>query len=145
MAGRKFKPPLLAEIEDYVRAKNLAVDPKFFYEFFTEGEPQWVDSLGHPVRNWKQKILTWHRHKLEKDGAHRCSHGCYGSCHKPGVYPAGRDRDGHPLFLCIDHKPREQPILPPSITKGLLQDVCYKSVNINDERNRQIAALKGKP
>ncbi len=139
MAKRGFIPPLLAEIEDYVRVKNLAVDPKFFLEFFTEGEPQWVDSRGNPVRNWKQKILTWHRQKIEKDGAHRCRHSC---CRKPGVYPAGRDRDGHPLFDCIDHKPIEQPVLPPSITKGLLRDVNSILENEADLRRRRNQAVQ---
>lgn len=49
--------PTLEEVESYVREKNLNVDPTFFYEFFSEGE--WLDSKGEPVKNWKQKLITW--------------------------------------------------------------------------------------
>ncbi len=49
--------PTLEEVESYVREKNLNVDARFFYEFFSAGE--WKDSLGHPVKNWKQKLITW--------------------------------------------------------------------------------------
>jgi hypothetical protein len=33
------------------------VDPVKFFDYFTEGN--WIDSKGNPVRNWKQKLLTW--------------------------------------------------------------------------------------
>lgn len=55
-----FVPPTLKEVGDYIREKGYSVDPKLFYDFFTTGEPKWVDSNGKPVRNWKQKIITWH-------------------------------------------------------------------------------------
>ena len=49
--------PTLEEIDTYVKEKCLDVDARFFYDFFTAGE--WIDSGGRPVRNWKQKLLTW--------------------------------------------------------------------------------------
>ena len=54
---KKFIPPSLEEIEKYVLEKQLKVNAKQFYAYFTEGN--WVDSKGNPVKNWKQKILTW--------------------------------------------------------------------------------------
>lgn len=59
---RAFVPPTLEEVTEYIREKGFNVDPKTFYEFFTtpndKGET-WVDSKGQPVRNWKQKLITW--------------------------------------------------------------------------------------
>lgn len=67
---KKFIPPSLEEIEKYVLEKQLKVNAKQFYNYFTEGK--WVDSKGNPVRSWKQKILTWngysHNTKQEKKG-----------------------------------------------------------------------------
>lgn len=59
-AGKKFTPPTLADIKTYVDAKGLSVDPKFFLDYFTES--RWIDSRGNPVKNWKQKLLTWNSH-----------------------------------------------------------------------------------
>ncbi|MBR4003855.1 MAG: hypothetical protein IKI95_07410, partial [Clostridia bacterium] len=39
------------------KQRNSNVNPKDFFDFFEAGE--WVDSKGEPVRNWKQKFLTW--------------------------------------------------------------------------------------
>lgn len=51
--------PTLEEVESYVKEKNLNVDANFFYEFFEAGE--WKDSKGEPVKNWKQKLITWNK------------------------------------------------------------------------------------
>jgi len=139
---KRFKPPTLEEIEQYVAEKKLCIDPKFFLEFFEEGN--WHDSRGNPVKNWKQKILTWHRQQIDRGGAHRCSHGSYGSCKNPGVYPVGKDRDGHPLYRCIKHKPIEKPVLPKNMTENLLKVVPDGTIDVNNERNKQLKRLKGK-
>ena len=61
---KTFTPPTLEEIEKYVLEKKLQVDPKKFYDYFTEGN--WIDSNGNKVKSWKQKILTWNAYKKEK-------------------------------------------------------------------------------
>ena len=54
---RKFTPPSLQDVIDYVASRNSVVDAQRFWDYFdTSG---WVDSLGRPVRNWKQKVITW--------------------------------------------------------------------------------------
>lgn len=58
------RPPTLEDINDYISQKHLAVDGEKFYEFFTESG--WVDSKGHKVRNWKQKLLTWNKYESNK-------------------------------------------------------------------------------
>ena len=52
-----FVPPTLKEVEDYCRERGNKVDPKRFWDYFNESG--WVDSKGNPVRNWKQKVITW--------------------------------------------------------------------------------------
>lgn len=59
--SKKFKEPTLEEIQEYIKNKNLSVDPKQFYDYFKEGK--WIDSKGNKVKNWKQKLLTWNSYK----------------------------------------------------------------------------------
>ena len=63
-AKKKFVPPTLEEVTEYCRSRNSPVDPKKFYEYFSEGG--WKDAKGNPVRNWKQKILTWEKYDTPK-------------------------------------------------------------------------------
>ena len=61
---RKRDYPTFEEVAAYCKSRNSTVDPKVFYEYFTADESKpWVDSKGQPVKNWKQKIITW-----EQDG-----------------------------------------------------------------------------
>lgn len=62
-AGAAFTPPSLDDVKEYVAEKGYDVDPATFYNFFTEGS--WKDSKGQPVRNWKQKIITWQAHQTK--------------------------------------------------------------------------------
>lgn len=55
----EFVPPTLEEIEAYCKERGNSVDAKYFYDYFTTGH--WKDSKGNPVRNWKQKLITWER------------------------------------------------------------------------------------
>ena len=57
-----FIPPTLEEVTAYARERNSSVDPKKFFEYFNTPNDKgqtWIDSKGNPVRNWKQKFLTW--------------------------------------------------------------------------------------
>lgn len=58
--GKPFSPPTLEEVKAYVKEKGLPIDPQYFLDYFTAGD--WHDSKGQPVKNWKQKALTWARH-----------------------------------------------------------------------------------
>lgn len=61
---RKFIPPTLEEVETYVRERNSPVNPKDFFDYFDTGH--WIDSKGEPVKNWKQKLITWESHEKDK-------------------------------------------------------------------------------
>lgn len=54
---KKLTPPTLSEVEAYITEKKLDVDGQKFFDYFTEGK--WKDSEGKPVKNWKQKLITW--------------------------------------------------------------------------------------
>ncbi len=64
-AGARERPPTLEEIEKYCRERNSTVDPQKFFEYFEAGN--WKDSKGQPVRNWKQKLLTWEKYDQGKN------------------------------------------------------------------------------
>ena len=54
---KEFVPPTLEEVKEYAQSRNSSVDPVKFYEYFCAGN--WIDSKGAPVRNWRQKLITW--------------------------------------------------------------------------------------
>lgn len=62
--GRGAEKPSVDDIQAYIDEKNLNVDAEFFYTYFEEGG--WMDSTGKPVKNWKQKLLTWDRENKSK-------------------------------------------------------------------------------
>lgn len=57
--SRRFTPPTLDEVQAYCAERHSNVDPKQFYDYFTEGN--WIDSAGKPVKNWKQKVISWEK------------------------------------------------------------------------------------
>lgn len=61
---KEFVPPTPEEVIEYAKQRNSNVNPKDFFEYFKEGK--WVDSKGEPVRNWKQKFLTWENMQHDK-------------------------------------------------------------------------------
>lgn len=58
-AKKEFVPPTLDEVREYARSRNSNIDVSFFYDYYNAGH--WVDGKGNPVKNWKQKFLTWER------------------------------------------------------------------------------------
>lgn len=69
--------PTLEDIRSYISEKNLNVDAEKFYDYFEAGE--WKDSKGEPVRNWKQKLITWSKSNGSNTGSGgRKPHSLYG-------------------------------------------------------------------
>ena len=56
---RRFTKPTLEEVQAYCKERNNKVDAKAFFEYYETGH--WIDAKGNPVKNWKQKVLTWER------------------------------------------------------------------------------------
>ena len=62
--GKRFTPPTLEEVKAYVTEKGYHVDAEFFFKYYSEG--QWKDKKGDPVKNWKQKLITWEKKDADK-------------------------------------------------------------------------------
>lgn len=60
-----FKKPTLEEVKDYCKERNSSVNPETFYQYYEAGD--WKDSQGNPVRNWKQKLITWEKKSFKSD------------------------------------------------------------------------------
>ena len=54
---KKFTPPTLEDVKAYAESRGNKVDAQKFFDYYTEGK--WKDSGGKPVKNWKQKMITW--------------------------------------------------------------------------------------
>lgn len=65
----KFIPPSLEDVRAYAKERNSSVDPLKFFEYYSAGN--WKDSKGNPVRNWKQKFLTWERKEVSNGGRNK--------------------------------------------------------------------------
>jgi hypothetical protein len=65
--GAKMTPPTLEEVKLYCSSRASTVDPKYFFEFFSESN--WIDTRGNPVRNWKQKLITWEKSNATSQSA----------------------------------------------------------------------------
>lgn len=61
----KFIPPTQEEVIDYCNQKSLSVDPYYFYRYYTESD--WHDAKGRPVKNWKQRMITWNANAKAKE------------------------------------------------------------------------------
>ena len=56
---KRFVKPTLEEVQAYCKERNNNVDAKAFFDYYDTGD--WKDAKGKPVRNWKQKVITWER------------------------------------------------------------------------------------
>lgn len=54
---KRFVPPKIDDINAYIAEKGLIVNGQVFLDYFTAGD--WKDSEGKPVKNWKQKLISW--------------------------------------------------------------------------------------
>lgn len=61
--ARTFIPPSFEEVEEYAKTRGNLVDTKRFFDYFSAAN--WHDSTGKPVKNWKQKMITWEGRNLE--------------------------------------------------------------------------------
>lgn len=79
---KRFTPPTLEEVEKYCKERKNNVDAKKFFDYFSASD--WVDSKGNPVKNWKQKIITWE--SFGKDDTNGGTKQDTGSSRKYGNY-----------------------------------------------------------
>ena len=54
---KKFIPPTIEEVREYAKSRNSNVDVQKFYDYYSVAK--WHDKDGKPVKNWKQRLITW--------------------------------------------------------------------------------------
>lgn len=54
-----FKPPTKKDIEDYCRQLGYSINIDEFYTYYDAGD--WLDDSGFPIKNWKRKVISWHK------------------------------------------------------------------------------------
>ena len=134
---KQFIPPTFDEVRAYIIESGcLKVDANEFIMYYATND--WRDSNNKPLKVWKLKVRYWQMMATEMGRPDRKCH-----CGKYGEY-IGKDDTGQIYWRCAEHKPVRKFVLPSAITADLLKSAAPE-ININDERNRQIAALKGKP
>lgn len=57
---KMFTPPSFDEVKEYATTRNRTDLTKSFFDYYHEGD--WQDKEGKPVKNWKQKFITWEIH-----------------------------------------------------------------------------------
>lgn len=74
-------PPTLADVMSYAEERGKPWMAQKFFEYFEAGN--WVDAKGQPVRNWKQKFLTWEKYDAPDAGLPKGgdTHGAAGGDH----------------------------------------------------------------
>ena len=55
--SKKFVAPTVDEVKDYIKENDYNVDYLTFFRYYDASG--WKDKDGKPVKNWKQKVITW--------------------------------------------------------------------------------------
>lgn len=54
---KMFTPPSFEEVKEYATTRGRTDLAKRFFDYYHAGD--WKDRNGKPVKNWKQKFITW--------------------------------------------------------------------------------------
>jgi len=54
---KEFTPPILTDIQAYIKEHSLNVDATKFLQYYTVSN--WLDNKGKQVKNWKLKLISW--------------------------------------------------------------------------------------
>ena len=66
-----FIPPTFEDVEAYAKERKRSDLAKKFFDYYTEGN--WKDKDGKPVKNWKQKFITWEGRNNIKEEKESCA------------------------------------------------------------------------
>lgn len=61
--GKRFVPPTLEEVRQYIADNGYPVDPDEFYD--RNSSVGWVDKNGNKYKDWKAVVRTWARFRKE--------------------------------------------------------------------------------
>ena len=57
--------PTLEKVTAFASERKSPVDPKRFFSYYNESG--WKDAHGNPVRNWKQKFISWENSEVSRN------------------------------------------------------------------------------
>jgi hypothetical protein len=60
-----FQPPSFDEVKEYSSKRGRQDLSKQFFDYYDAGD--WHDKDGKPVKNWKQKFITWENRNAKSD------------------------------------------------------------------------------
>lgn len=66
---KRFIPPSLEEVKAYATTRNRTDLVKSFFDYYDAGS--WCDKEGKPVKNWKQKFISWENHRPKAEAQHK--------------------------------------------------------------------------
>ena len=84
---KRFERPTLDDVKAYCQERSNNVDAQKFFDFYSAAN--WVDSQGKPVKNWKQKLITWE--KSSKAGQAK-------QCQQPSKQPSKQEEELLKMF-----------------------------------------------
>lgn len=58
---KRFSPPSLQEIKDYIEAEGLKANAEHFYSHYSDPDRNWKLANGKKMVNWRLAIRTWAR------------------------------------------------------------------------------------
>lgn len=64
---KKFVPPTIEEIQQYVDDRNSPVNAELFFDYYSNNN--WRDKNNEPVKNWKLKLITWEMRERKKESS----------------------------------------------------------------------------
>lgn len=62
---KAFTPPSLEDVKAYCQSRHNGVNPQRFFDYYQASD--WHDASGKPVKNWKQKVITWEKFTPEQE------------------------------------------------------------------------------
>ena len=62
---KAFTPPSLEDVRAYCNSRRNGVNPQRFFDYYQASD--WHDASGKPVKNWKQKVITWEKFTPEQE------------------------------------------------------------------------------
>lgn len=69
---KKFNSPTIEEVEEYAKSRNSNVDVQKFFDYYSVAK--WHDRDGKPIKNWKQKLITWEGRSTSKETKGYCEY-----------------------------------------------------------------------
>ena len=78
--NKRFVPPTIEEVREYIRERNSSVDAEAFIDYYAS--QKWKKANGRPVEDWKACVRTWERNGYDDRRGNATREGVRGSTGK---------------------------------------------------------------